>query len=171
MNEDVIDEIFNDEARNVTTKVEVPLGYGRVIVCKTTLVERAKQLIHKMAVALGHCLPSNVEECKTKEDGIFVIVVEPMGKVHETNVERLQEALQGTFHKDLNAGGFVEIQVYRDVYIYKEEGRVEVDECIFDDTVSHEKLLKDDFAEILTHEYEPTPEKTTIDLPQFDSKF
>ena len=125
-------------------------------------------MIHKMAVALGHCLPSNVEECETKEDGVFVIVVEPMSKVHETKVERLQEALQGTFHNDLNAGGFVEIQVYRDVYLYKEDGRVEVDECIFNDTVSHEKPLKDDFAEILTREYEPTPEKMIVDIPQLD---
>jgi hypothetical protein len=78
----------------------------------------------------------------------------------------LQEALQGMLHNDLNDGGFVDIQVYRDVYIYKEEGRVEVDECIFNDTVSHEKPLKDDFAEILTREYEPTPEKMTVDIPQ-----
>jgi hypothetical protein len=166
MNEDIIDEIFNDEAKNITTKVEVPLGYGRVIVCKTTMVDRGKQLIHKMAVALGHCLPSNVEECKIKENGVFVIVVDPMGKVRKTNIRALQDALQGTFHNDLSAGGFVEIQVYRDVYIYKEEGRVEVDECIFNDTVSHEKPLKDDFAEILTREYEPTPEKMTVDIPQ-----
>lgn len=169
MNEDIIDEIFNDEARNITTEVEVPLGYGRVIVCKPTLVNKPRQLIHKVTTALNHCLPSNVEECETKEDGVFVIVVEPMGKVRETKVERLQEALQETLHNDLNAGEFVEIQVYRDVYIYKKEGRVEVDECIFNDAVSHEKPLKDDFAEILTREYEPTPEKTTVDFPQLDS--
>lgn len=161
---------MNMAQQGLIRQVEIPLGYGRVIVCKTTLVDRAKQLIHKMAVALGHCLPSNVEECKTKEDGVFVIVVEPMSKVHETKVERLQEAFQETIHNDLNAGGFVEIQVYRDVYIYKEEGRVEVDECIFNDTVSHEKPLKDYFAEILIREYEPTPEKTIIELPQFDFK-
>lgn len=159
---------MNMAQRGFIRQVEVPLGYGRVIVCKTTLIDRANQLIHKMAVALGHCLPSNVEECETKEDGVFVIVVEPMSKVHETKVERLQEALQGTFHNDLNAGGFVEIQVYRDVYLYKEDGRVEVDECIFNDTVSHEKPLKDDFAEILTREYEPTPEKMIVDIPQLD---
>lgn len=157
---------MNMAQQDLIRQVDVPLGYGRVIVCKTTLVDRANQLIHKMAVALGHCLPSNVEECKTKEDGVFVIVVEPMGKVREIKVERLQEALQGMLYNDLNDGGFVDIQVYRDVYIYKEEGRVEVDECIFNDTVSHEKPLKDDFAEILTREYEPTPEKTTVDFPQ-----
>lgn len=56
MNEDIIDEIVNDEARNNTTQVEVPLGYGRVIVCKTTLVNRSKQLIHKIAVALQKSL-------------------------------------------------------------------------------------------------------------------
>jgi len=159
---------MNMAQQDLIRQVEVPLGYGRVIVCKTTMVERAKQLIHKIAVALGHCLPSNVEECETKEDCVFVIVVEPMSKVHETKVERLQEALQETLHNDLNAGGFVEIQVYRDVYVYKEEGRVEVDECIYNDTVSHEKPLKDDFAEILTCEYEPTPEKITVDLSQLD---
>lgn len=149
-------------------QVETPSGYGRVIVCKTTLVERAKQLINKMKAAFDHSLPSTIEELKTKDDNVFVIVVAPMGKVRETKVEILQETLQGTFHNDLNTGGFVEIQVYRDVYVYKEDGRAVADECIYNDTVSHKKPLKNDFAEILTREYEPTLEKTTIDLPQLD---
>lgn len=122
-----------------------------------------------MKVALDHCLPSNVEECKTKDENAFVIVVVPMGIVRETKIEILQNKLRELFDKDLNAGGFVEIQVFRDVYVYKEEGWAGADECIYNDTVSHEKPLKNNFAEILTREYEPTPGKTTVDLPQFDS--
>lgn len=166
MNEDIIDEIFNDEARNNTTQVEVPLGYGRVIVCKTTLVNRSKQLIHKIAVALQKSLLCDVEELNVKEDDVFVIVMEPMEMVHETNVKRLQKALQGIIDKDLNAGRFIEIQVYRDVYIYKEDGHVEADECIYGPiAISHEKPLKDDFADVLTRKYKPTPTKLTIIFP------
>jgi hypothetical protein len=71
MNEEVIDEV-----RNITTNVEVPLGYGRAIVCKTTLVNRSKQLIHKIAVALQKSLTCDVEELNVKEDDMFVIVME-----------------------------------------------------------------------------------------------
>lgn len=160
MNEEVI-----DEARNITTHIEVPLGYGRAIVCKTTLVNRSKQLIHKIAVALQKSLTCDVEELNVKEDDMFVIVMEPMKKVKETSVKGLQNALQGMIDKDLNAGGFIEIQVYRDVYIYKKDGYVEADECIYHDTISHNKPMKDDFANMLTREYVPTPTKPTIDFP------
>ena len=165
MNEDIIDEIFNDVARNITTQVEVPLGYGRAIVCKTTLAKKSKQLIHKIAVALQKSLLCDVEELNVKEEDVFVIVIESMKKVHETNVKRLQNALQGMIDKDLTEGGFIEIQVYRDVYIYKEDGHVEADECIYLDTISHNKPMKDDFADVLTREYVPTPTKPTIDFP------
>lgn len=165
MNEDIIDEIFNDEATSITNQVEVPMGYGRVIVCKTTLVKKSKQLIHKIAVALQKSLTCDVEELNVKEDDMFVIVMEPMKKVKKTSVKGLQNALQGMIDKDLNAGGFIEIQVYRDVYIYKEDGHVEADECIYHDTISHNKPIKDDFANMLTREYVPTPTKPTIDFP------
>ena len=165
MNEDIIDEIINDEVEKNTTQVEVPLGYGRVIVCKPTLVKNSKQLIHKIAVALQKILLCDVQELNVKEDEVFVIVTEPMKKVRKTQMEGLQNALQGLIEKHLKTGGFVEIQIYRDVYIYRKEGRVEVDECIYKDTVSHEKPLKGDFVDILTRDYEPTPKKTIVEFP------
>jgi hypothetical protein len=67
MNEDIIDEIINDEVEKNTTQVEVPFGYGRVIVCKPTLVNNSKQLIHKIAVALHQALICDVKECDSKE--------------------------------------------------------------------------------------------------------
>jgi hypothetical protein len=165
MNEDIIDDIFNDEARNITTQVEVPSGYGRAIVCKTTLVQKSKQIIHKIAVALGQSLMCDAKECNTNENNVFVILIEPLNKVCDANVKRLQNVLQEMIAKDLIAGGFIEIKVYRDVYIYKGDGHVEVDECIYHDTISHNKPMKDYFADVLTREYKPATEKTTIDFP------
>lgn len=165
MNEDIIDEIINDEVEKNTTQIEVPFGYGRLIVCKPTLVNNSKQLIHKIAVALHQALICDVKECDSKENNVFAILIEPMKKVRKTQMEGLQNALQGLIEKHLKTGGFVEIQIYRDVYIYKKEGRVEVDECIYKDTVSHEKPLKGDFVDILTRDYEPTPKKTIVEFP------
>lgn len=95
MNEDIIDEIFNDEVEKNTTQVEVPFGYGRVIVCNPTLVNNSKQLIHKIAVALHQALICDVKECDSKENDVFAILIEPMKKVRKTQIEGLQNALQG----------------------------------------------------------------------------
>ena len=167
MDEIIIDEIFNDEANNIRSLVEVPLGYGRTITCKTTLVKNAKRLIKKIAIIIEKCLFVDVQVYDTTEDGVFVIAIAPIGNVHKTKIKRLQDALRAEIDRELVTGGCVEIEVYRDVHIYMEEYRVEVDECIYKpNTFSHEKPLEDDFVDILTREYDSTFEKTTIAFPQ-----
>ena len=68
---DIVDEIINDEVEKNTTQVEVPFGCGRLIVCKPTLVNNSKQLIHKIAVALHQALICDVKECDSKENNVF----------------------------------------------------------------------------------------------------
>ena len=175
MEEDIIDDIFNDEANNIRNEkasyikplVEVPLNYGRTIICKTTLVNNAKRLINKIANVFDKCLPYEVQVHDTTEDNVFVIAISPMGNVNKTMVKSLQEELCAKISRELADGGCIEIEVYRDVEIYKEGGRVVAAERIYNPkTFSHEKPLEDIFADILTRQYEPTLEKTIIDFPQ-----
>lgn len=163
---DLIDDIFNGKENNIKP-MEVPLSFSRTIICKTTLVKNAKRLINQITNVLDKCLPYDVQVHDTTEDNVFVITIAPMGIIRKTMVKRLQDALCTIVSRELADGGCIEIEVYRDVDVYKEESRVVADECIYKPkTFSHEKPLEDIFADILTRQCEPTLEKTIIDFPQ-----
>lgn len=168
MDKDLIDDIFNDEANNINPEeVEAPLGYGRTIICKTTLVKNAKRLINEIAKTLDKCPIFDVPVHDTTEDNVFVIAITPMGNVGKTMVKRIQDGLCAIISRETASGGYIEIKVYRDVEIYTKEYRVVADECIYKpNCFSHEKPLDNSFADILSRQYEPTLEKTTIDFPQ-----
>ena len=168
MDKDLIDDIFNDEANNIKPEeVEAPLGYGRTIICKTTLVKNAKRLINEIAKTLDKCPIFDVQVHDTTEDNVFVIAITPIGNVGKTMVKRLQDGLCATISRETASGGYIEIKVYRDVEIYTKEDRVVADDCIYKPkSFSHEKPLDDRFADILSRQYEQTPEKITIDFPQ-----
>jgi hypothetical protein len=167
MNKDLIDDIFNDEANNIKPEeVEAPSGYGRTIICKTTLVKNAKRLINEIAKDFKYP-PFDIQVLDTTEDNVFVIAISRMGNVSKTLVKSLQDDLCATICRETASGGCIEIKVYRDVEIYTKEDRVVADECIYKPkTFSHEKPLDNSFADILTRQYDPTLEKTTIDFPQ-----
>ena len=168
MDMDLIDDIFNDKANNIKPEeVEAPSGYGRIIICKTTLVKNGKHLINEIAKVFDKYPPFDVQVHDTKEDNVFVIAISRMGNVSKTLVKSLQDDLCATICRETASGGCIEIEVYRDVEIYTKEDRVVADECIYKpETFSHEKPLDNNFADILTRQYEPILEKTTIDFPQ-----
>ena len=166
MDEEIIDEIFNDEANNTISEVEVPLVYSRTIVCKTTSVNNAKQLLHEMAVVLNAGPFHNVQVYNTTKDNVFVIAIQSMGRIHDAIIKRIQKALYDLFNKELRVRGFIEIEVFRDLEIFVKERRVIAAERIYKPkAVSHNITLEEDFMDILTRQYDSSFEKTIVDFP------